>query len=104
MDHCIEVTQPEGSSMAMVRDLLEDPHIQPGVMWSALSAVTSLFTPNKPMQAPESSAPIVPHKLPASLAPNDTDRTDINRELNTYKDRLVLELSNFKKNTTRNAE
>ena len=84
--------------MATVKDLLEDPHIQPMMLHSALSAVTSLFTPNKPMQRPGSSKPIVPHKVPASSAPNDTDRTNINRELNTYKDRLALGLSNFKKN------
>ena len=49
------------------------------------------------MQAPKSSDPIVPHKVLASSAPNDTDRININGELNTYKDRLALELSNFKK-------
>ena len=47
MEHHVEVSQLEGSSMAMVKELLEDPHIQPGMMRSALSAVTSLFTPNK---------------------------------------------------------
>ena len=79
--------------------------MQPGMMQSALGAVTSLFTPNKPMQAPENSDPIVPHKVPACSAPDDTDRTDINSELNTYMDRFTLGLSNFKKKTTtRNAE
>ena len=92
MDHQVEVNQPEGSSMAMVKDLLEDPHIQPRMMQSALSAVTSLFTPNRPTQAPESSDPIVPHKVPTGSAPNDIDRLDINQKLNTYKDRLALEL------------
>ena len=67
------------------------------MMPSVLSAVTSLFTPNKPTQLPESGDSIVPHKVPASSTPNDTDRPDINKELNTYKDRLALELSNFKK-------
>ena len=50
MEHHVEVSQLEGSSMVMVKELLEDPHIQPGMMQSALSAVTSLFTPNKPTQ------------------------------------------------------
>ena len=97
MDHHIEVNQPEGSNMAMVRDLLEDPHIQPRMMQSALSAVTSLCTPNRPIQAPEMSYLIIPPKVPACSVPNNTDRTNINRKLNTYKDRLTLELSNFKK-------
>ena len=41
-----EVRYPESSSIATVKDLLEDPHIQPGIMQSALSMVTSLFTPS----------------------------------------------------------
>ena len=32
IDHHVEVNQPEGSSMVMVKDLLEDPHIQPRMM------------------------------------------------------------------------
>ena len=62
-----------------------------------MSAVTSLFTPNMFTQSTESNDPIVPHKVPVSSAPNDTDTPDINKELNTYKDRLALELNNFKK-------
>ena len=58
---------------------------------------TSLFTPNKSTQLPESDDPIVPHKVSASSAPNSIDTPDINKELNTYKDRLALELNNFKK-------
>ena len=53
MEHHIEVSQPEGSSMVTVKELLEDPHIQSGMMQSALSAVTSFFTPNKATQPPE---------------------------------------------------
>ena len=97
MDHHVEVNLPEGSSMAMVNELLEDPHIHPRMMQAALSAVTSLFTPNKSTQPPESDGPIVHHKVSVSCAPNSTDRPDIYKELNTYKNRLALELNNFKK-------
>ena len=97
MEHPIEVSQPEGSSMAMVKELLEDLNIQPGMMWSALSAVTSNFTPNKSTQLPESDDPIVPHKVSASSMPNSIDTPDIDKELNTYMERLALELNNFKK-------
>ena len=45
MENHVDVSQPEGSSMTTVKELLQDPHIQPGMMRSALSAVTSLFTP-----------------------------------------------------------
>ena len=63
MEHHAEVSQLEGSSMLMVKELLEDPHIKPGMMQSALSAVTSLFTPNKEKQLPEGENPVVPHKV-----------------------------------------
>ena len=49
-EHHAEVSQPEGSNIVTVKELLEDPHIQPGMMLSALSAVTSLFIPNKSTQ------------------------------------------------------
>ena len=88
MNHHVEVNQPEGSSMVILKDLLEEPHIQPGIMQSALSAVTSLFTPNKSTQPTASNDPIVPHKVPVHSAPNDTDTPVINRELNIYRDRL----------------
>ena len=32
MDHHVEVNQPQRSSLVMVKDLLEDPHIQPRMM------------------------------------------------------------------------
>ena len=57
----------------------------------------SLFTHNMSIQPPESGDPIVPHKLSVSSTPNSTDTPDINKELNTYKARLALELNNFKK-------
>ena len=45
MEHHIEVRHLKGSSIATVKELLDDPHIQLGMMQSALSMVTSLFTP-----------------------------------------------------------
>ena len=83
--------------MAMVKDLLEDPHIQPGIMQSAMSSVTSPLTHNKSTQLPEGNYPIVSHKVSVSSASKYTDTPDINKDLNTYKDRLALELNNFKK-------
>ena len=82
MEHHVEVSQPEGTSMAMVKELLEDPQIQPGMMQSALSAVTSPFTP-KSTQPPESDDLIVPHKVSISCTTNSIDTPDINKELNT---------------------
>ena len=32
MEHCVEMSKPESSSMAMVKELLEDPEIQSGRM------------------------------------------------------------------------
>ena len=55
------------------------------------------FTPNKSTQLPESDDPIVPHNVSASSTPISIDTSNINKELNTYKDRLALELNNFKK-------
>ena len=63
IEHHVEVSQLEGSSMAMVKELLEDPHIQPRMMQSTLSAVTSLFTLNNQTQSPVSDDPVVPHKV-----------------------------------------
>ena len=40
MEHHVEVSQPKGSRMAMVKELSEDPHIQPGMVQSALCVVT----------------------------------------------------------------
>ena len=47
MDHDVEARHLKGTSMTMVNELPEDPQIQPGMMQSALSVVTSLFTPSK---------------------------------------------------------
>ena len=98
IDHHVEMSQPEGSSMATVKELLEDPQIQPSMMQSALSAITSLFTPNKTTQLAGSDGPEVPHKMSVASTPTSNDLPDINKELNTYKDRLALELNNFKDN------
>ena len=77
----------------MVKELLEDPHIQPGMMQSALSAVTSLFTLSKSTQPPESDELRVSHKVSVSSTPNSMDNPDIYKELNTYKDRFTLQLN-----------
>ena len=97
MDHHVEVNQQERSSMVMVKKLLEDPHIQCGMMQLALSAVTLLFIPSKSTQPHESDDLIAPYKVSAGSTPNSTDTPDINKELNTYMDRLALEFNNFKK-------
>ena len=60
------------------------------MMQSTLSALTSLFMPNKSTQPPQSEDLRIPHKVSVRSAPNDTDTPDINKELNTYKDRLAL--------------
>ena len=97
MECHMEMSQPEGSSMATVKELLEDPQIQPGMMRSALSADTSLFTPNKITPSAENNDPVAPNKVPVGCNPNNFETQDINSELNTYKDRLTLEPNNFRK-------
>ena len=82
--------------MMTVKELLEDLQIQPGMMQSALSAVTSLFNPKKTMQLPGSDGPEVPHKMSVASTPTSNDLPDINNKLNIYKDRLALELNNSK--------
>ena len=95
MEHHVEVSHAEGSSMATVKDLLEDPQIQPGMMQSALSAVTFLFTPSK-LPSTGDNNQVVTTNIPVGSTPN-VKTSDVNRELSTYKERLALELSNFKK-------
>ena len=95
MEHHVEVGHPEGSSMATVRDLLEDLQIQPDMMQSALSVVTSLFTPSK-LPSTGDNNPVVTTNIPVGSTTN-VETSDVNRELHTYKERLALELSNFKK-------
>ena len=104
MEHHVEMSQPEGSSIATVKELLEDPQIQPGMMGSALSAITFLFTSNKKTQSPGSDCPEIPHKVSVASTLTSNDLPDINKELNTYKDRLALELENFQTKPTGNTE
>ena len=103
MEHHVEVSQLEGSSMAMIKESLEDLHVQPGMMQSALGAVTLCFTPNKSTQMSEGDDTVVPHKVSVSSTLNSIDLPDINKELNTYKGRLALKLNKLKI-TTRNIE
>ena len=67
------------------------------MMQSALNAVTSHFTPSKTTQSARSEVPEVPHQVSVATTPTSNNLPDINKELNTYKDRLALELNNFKK-------
>ena len=83
--------------MEMVKELLEDPKIQPSMMQSALNAITSLFTPSKTVQLAKEESSGNLHQMPAVSTSSHNDMTDINRELNIYKDRLALDLTNFKK-------
>ena len=94
MEHHVEVGYPEGSSMATVKVLLEDPQIQPGMMQSALSVVTSPFTPSK-LPSTGDNSPVATTNIPVGSTPN-VETSEVNRELSTYKERLALELSNFK--------
>ena len=99
MEHHVEVSHPEGSSMATVKDLLEDPQIQQGMMQSMLSAVTSLFAPSK-LPSTWDNNPVAPTNILAGSQGGSTPNVEtpgVNRELSTYKERLPLELTNFKK-------
>ena len=95
MEHHVEVSHQEGSSMATLKDLLEDPQIPPGMMQLALSVVTSLFTPSKLPSTGDNNLAATTN-IPVGSTPN-IKTSDMNRELSTYKERLTLELSNFKK-------
>ena len=98
MECYVEVSHQEGLSMATVRDLLEDPQIQPGMMGSVLSAVTSLFTPSK-LPSTGDNNPVVPTNIlvgPQGGSTPNVETPDVNRELSTYKEKLALELTNFK--------
>ena len=53
MDHHINMSQSEGSGIETVKELLEDPKIQPSMMQTTLNAITSLFTPSKTVQPAE---------------------------------------------------
>ena len=82
MDHDVEARHPEGASMTTVKELLEDPQIQLGMMQSALSTVTSPFTPSKILPTGDNN--LVANKdIQTSLMPSTVTR-DVNRELNEY--------------------
>ena len=87
----------EGSSIATIEELLDDPHIQLGMMQSALTVVTSLFTPSKLTPSVGSDGPLATSNALVGSIPTNVGTSDINRELSTCKDRLALELTNFKK-------
>ena len=93
MEHHVEVNHQESSSMATVKELLEDPHIQLGMMGSALSMVTSLFTPHKLAPSARSNDSVATNNVLVGCTPVNVDTSDINRELSMYKDRLALELT-----------
>ena len=97
VDHQVDMSQSEGFSIEMVKKLLEDPKIQPSMMQSVLNVVTSLFTSSKTIQPAKKDSPESHHQVPIESTSSNTEVTDINRELNTYKDRLALDLTNFKK-------
>ena len=77
--------------MITVKDLLEDPQIQPGMMQSMLNMVTSLFAPNKLLSAGD-NIQVMATNIAASSTPY-VETPDMNRELNSYKERLALELT-----------
>ena len=95
MEYHKEVKHQEGSSIATVKDLLEDPYIQPGMMRSTWSMVTSLLTPCKVTSTGDNNAVVINEALIGSTPSVET--RDVSRELNDYKDRMALELSNFKR-------
>ena len=70
MEHHVEVSHPEGSSMAIFKDLLEDSQIQPGMMWSTWSIVTSLFTPCKLPSTGDNNPAVPTNILVASQGSN----------------------------------
>ena len=95
MDHDVKARHPEGDSMTMAKELLEYPQIQPGMMQSMLSTVTSLFTPSKIPPTGDNTS-VANKDIQTCLTTSIVTR-DVNRELNEYKDRMIWELSNFKK-------
>ena len=95
MEHHVGVSHPKGSSMATVKNLLEDPQMQLGMMQSVLSVVTSLFTASKLPSAGD-NIPVVTTNVPVDSTPN-VETPDMTGEHSTYNERLALELTDFKK-------
>ena len=73
MEHHLEMSQSEGSSMVTVKELLGDPQIQHGMMQSALNAIASLFTPSKTTQFARSDDPEVPCQISVASIPTSND-------------------------------
>ena len=57
--------------------------------------VTSLFTPSKVTSTGDNNLVVI-IEAPIGSTPS-VETKDVNRELNDYKDRMALELSNFKR-------
>ena len=95
MEHHVEARNLENSSIVTIKELLADPKIQPGMMQSVLSVVTSLFTPSKVTSTGDNNLAVT-NEAPIGSTPSVETR-DVNTELNDYKDRMALELSNFKR-------
>ena len=91
MEYHVKVKNREGSSIVTVKELLADPQIQPGMMQSTLSMVTSLFTPSK-VPSTGNNTPTAINEAAIGSTPSVETR-DINRELSNCKDRMALELS-----------
>ena len=81
--------------MATVKELLEDPHIQPGMMRSTLNAVTSLFTPSKLTPLSDNSDPIVTNKVPVGSTHNNIATPDLNRETECPQGQTDLRAQQF---------
>ena len=87
MECHVEVRYQESSSIAMVKDLLEDPHVQPGMMQSLLSAVISLFTPSK-LPSTGDNNPVATSNTPVGSTPNVGKMAYIKNLAPTRKDWL----------------
>ena len=73
MKHHVEVRHPEGSSIATVKESSDNPHIQLGMMQSALSVVTSLFTPSKLTPSARSDDPVAPSNALVGPTPTNVE-------------------------------
>ena len=91
----VEVRNPQGSSIVTVKELVADLQIHYGMMGSALRVVISLFTPSKVPSTGDNNL-VVTSDTPIGSTPSVETR-DVNMELNDYKDRMALELSNFER-------
>ena len=96
-EHHVEMSQPEGSRMVTVKELLEDP---PNTTQHDAICTKCYYIPFHSQQdntVSWSDGPEVPQQLLVVSTPTSNDLSDINKELNTYKDRRALELNNSKK-------